>query len=492
MNNLSLKPNLLTDWPKLAWVAQYVKNSQVIKVYHGPMVEVSHEWIVEAVWDGEFSVGNFDQTDLVFGTGIRLREKHVAFVSSGSVFDRLLYCETKESWFFSNSLPALLAVADLNLRSDYLSYSNDIRTVSQGLERRNKLIPTDGEYINSVFFNNLIFNGREVVETEKDDSAPYFKTFDDYYNYLIKTATLLGENSTSPLRQNCVTSLSSISSGYDSCAAAAISCHAGCKETVSIKESSSLWRGSDSGAHIAKILGMSCKEYGRTLEDYPMEEAIWAAEGRPGILNWTQFDFPEPLCLFFTGCHGEKLWDRVNHDHPDPFVRRDTSSLGFCEFRLIKGVFQCPLPFWGVRHSQELHAITAAPEMKPWYMNKDYDKPIARRIIEKAGVPRKAFGTLNKNTSLEKSFWWPLSSVSKEKFHTYLKEKNVFSPSKHLVQLITIISQLDAFFYKNIIKKLGIKKGQRPWSKLKANALIFPWANKELQVKYKSGFKKVD
>ena len=115
-----------------------------------------------------------------------------------------------------------------------------------------------------------------------------------------------------------------------------------------------------------------------------MEEAIWAATGRAGILNWTQFDYPEPLCLMFTGCHGEKMWDRVCHDHPDPFVRRDEASLGFCEFRLFKGVFQCVVPFWGVRHSHELRAITLSDEMKPWYMNRDYDKPIARRIVEDA------------------------------------------------------------------------------------------------------------
>ena len=36
-------------------------------------------------------------------------------------------------------------------------------------------------------------------------------------------------------------------------------------------------------------------------------------------------------------------------------------------------------------------------EMYPYYMNTDYDKPIARRIVEEAGIPRDAFGGKNKN-----------------------------------------------------------------------------------------------
>ena len=154
----------------------------------------------------------------------------------------------------------------------------------------------------------------------KPDSAPRFLAFEDYNAFLVATAESLGHNLSSLDRKHRVSPLSSVSSGYDSSATAAISRFAGCRSTVSIRESTSFWRGSDSGALIAHHLGMSCTEYPRTNRTYPLEEAIWAGSGRPGVLNWTMFDYPSPLCLFFTGCHGEKMWDRVSHDHPDPFV----------------------------------------------------------------------------------------------------------------------------------------------------------------------------
>ena len=229
---MRLKPRLVPKWPKLAWVASMEIGSEDVQVLHGPMVEVSDNWVVEAVWAGSFRAGDFDKTDLVFGTGIRLRDHGVEFVSAGTVFDRLLYCNRRGSWYFSNSLPALLAAAGLSLRDDYLRYSQDARSMQKGLEKRVRVIPTDAEHVISVFYNNLVFDGREVVERPKADTAPPFCSFQDYYDFLVATAAALGENAASPDRKHGVVPLSSISSGYDSAAASVIARHAGCRNTV--------------------------------------------------------------------------------------------------------------------------------------------------------------------------------------------------------------------------------------------------------------------
>ena len=106
---MRLVPTVVPGWPKLAWVASFVEGSEEIRVLHGPMVETSPDWIVEAVWAGDFQSGAFDLTDLVFGTGIRLRDNRAVFVSSGTPFDRLVYYKDQENWFVGNSFPALLA-----------------------------------------------------------------------------------------------------------------------------------------------------------------------------------------------------------------------------------------------------------------------------------------------------------------------------------------------------------------------------------------------
>jgi hypothetical protein len=62
------------------------------------------------------------------------------------------------------------------------------------------------------------------------------------------------------------------------------------------------------------------------------------------------------------------------------------------EFRLSAGFINCAVPFWGARHIHKVVAISRQPAMKPWDVPGDYSRPICRRIVESAGVPRDAFG----------------------------------------------------------------------------------------------------
>jgi hypothetical protein len=45
-------------------------------------------------------------------------------------------------------------------------------------------------------------------------------------------------------------------------------------------------------------------------------------------------------------------------------------------------------------HAARLIALARAPELAPWSLGGDYDRPIPRRIAETAGVPRDIFGIL--------------------------------------------------------------------------------------------------
>ena len=79
---------LARSWPRLAWLAICQPGSPV-RITHGPGVETCRDWFCEAVWDGPFPSGNFDDTDVVFGSGGRRREDGVIFVSSTATQDRL-------------------------------------------------------------------------------------------------------------------------------------------------------------------------------------------------------------------------------------------------------------------------------------------------------------------------------------------------------------------------------------------------------------------
>ena len=137
------------------------------------MVETSDDWIVEAVWAGEFHNGDFDRTDLVFGTGIRIRDDVVDFVTSGTTFEQLWYTTQQDVTYVANSLPALLAVADIELLNDYPHYRRDLHSIRRGLYERIKAIPTSGTDVNSVYFNNLRLRMANFAKLRKPDSRTH-------------------------------------------------------------------------------------------------------------------------------------------------------------------------------------------------------------------------------------------------------------------------------------------------------------------------------
>jgi len=81
-------------------------------------------------------------------------------------------------------------------------------------------------------------------------------------------------------------------------------------------------------------------------------------------------------------------------------IRGDRSGLSHSEYRLHVGYIHCPLPFLGARHLPEIDRITHSEEMKPWHTGGKYSRPIPRRMIEEAGVPREAFGQYKRGSSV--------------------------------------------------------------------------------------------
>src|SRR5947208_585829 len=99
---------LAPQWPRLAWLAELNPGSDTIEVTHGPGIEMGDGWFCEAVWAGDFAGADFDQTDLVFGSGARIRDGGVIFVSSGSTVDRLVSARQDGKQYVSNSLACLM------------------------------------------------------------------------------------------------------------------------------------------------------------------------------------------------------------------------------------------------------------------------------------------------------------------------------------------------------------------------------------------------
>ena len=367
------------------------RGSDMVSVLHGPCVETRPDWCVEGVWAGDFSKGDFDVTEVVVGTGVRVRDDHIMFVSSGDTLSRLHHFEDSKTIFVSNSLSALLAIADLALLPDY-DYASAMESIMNGLVSYVREIPSTAGPIHLTYFNNLIVTGAEISEVAKPLSAPDFTDFATYRDYLFNAARSVGENARASERRHRITLLATVSRGYDSPATAVVAREAGARDAVTISQARRTQRDplglSDSGAAAARQLGLHCKVYPRPRENYPLEDALWASTGNVGDINLAIFDYPEKLCLLFSGFMGDVLWDKNADDYVEPLHRKDTSGARFSECRLELGVFNCAPAFWGCRKQSQVHAISKRREMRPWTLGTDYDRPIPRRLAEEAGIRR--------------------------------------------------------------------------------------------------------
>ena len=477
----------ISDWPKLAWVASCPEQSRTLKILHGSAVEVADEWCVEAVWAEPFSHAGFDLTDLVFGTGIRRRANHVVFVSSGSPLDRLWYCHHKGQWVFTNSFPALLMVSGLTLLPTY-RYDMDIQSINKGLNGYTRTVPLQQGQAHLVYFNNIEFDGTTICEVSKPDSAWDFSNFDDYFWYLQSAADRIGENLRACERTHQVTPFVPISSGFDSPVAAILARQAGCRLSATIENSRAMFnKRSDSGEAIATHLNMTCQVHTRIPTEFEHEEMVWAASGKASDLNLTIFEYPGPLTLLFGGYWGDTIWGR-NSSVPlerDPFIGYPMIGSGISEFRLLKGIFNCPVPFWGIRHIGAIRKITASAEMAPYRFNTPYDRPIPRRIIEMTGVPRGSFAVRKSATSIAPVVRYPLSSAARERFCQYLVSRGRMPTTDSMLEVLELRNQIDLMFKKIFLNKRWRQKlsfSRQP----NGSSLLFHWAIQETTQQYQA------
>ena len=389
----------MADWPPLAWLARCRRDETTVAVFHGPRVEIADDWFCEAVWDGAFADGDFDRTDLVFGSGARARAGGVCFVSSGSTVDRLQSLDTGDASWVSNSLPCLLAGVGASLDPTYAGYSTDLKSISKGLTRYVPVLHTSAGPVRLTYFHNLVWDGAGLLARRKPPGAKPFGTFAAYRGFLAGMIGRLADNMGAPSRAEPYRLLGTISSGYDSAAAAGLARPCGLIEAISFGSASS--GEPDSGEIIADVLGVRLTILARhAWRAASFAEVPFVAADAKG--EDVYFKGAESLLarrVLLTGFHGDRVWDRAARTD-EGFVRGDQSGLSLTEYRLWAGFLHCPLPFAGARQAASIRALSRSRELDPWHTGAYYSRPICRRILEEAGVPRDAFGRWKKSVSV--------------------------------------------------------------------------------------------
>jgi hypothetical protein len=390
---------LVSDWPSLAWLSRCQRGSSTIVVAHGPGVESRDGWFGEVAWAGDYGSGAFDETDVVAGSGGRINGDEAVFVSPGSTVDRLqVLDEGQGTAWVSNSLACLLSVTRAELDASFPQYFRYFRTVVRGIRQYARHLPTSKGAAQLIYFDNLVWNGHSLTIRSKPGLGRDFSSFARLRAFLDGSMQALAANLADRRRARPYSLLSTASSGYDSTTATVLGYQAGCRDVLCVDHDRI--GDDDSGEPLARHLGMQVLTVKRDgwREHSSPEMLFVAADAHGGDVFFKGAEAALRGRVLLTGFHGDKMWDKQPHDLSADIVRGDQSGLSLSEYRLHAGFLHCPIPFWGVRQIREVNAISQSPEMAPWDVPGDYSRPICRRIVEEAGVPREMFGTRKRAT----------------------------------------------------------------------------------------------
>ncbi|NWG74978.1 MAG: hypothetical protein HXY24_10290 [Rubrivivax sp.] len=391
---LSIVPQRDASWPPLAWLAICRAGEPTIRLRHGDRVEIRDQWFCEAVWDGDFAAGDFDTTDLVFGSGGRLRDGECVFVSSGCTVDRLQYLWKDDELYVSNSLACLMACAAVEPDLTFDDYPEFFRSITRGIDDYQRSLPVrnGASGVELVYFRNLVWNGLHVLERHKPDPVRDFTAFDLYRQFLSSALGRIASNMADETRRHRYEMIGALSSGYDSTTAAVLAREVGLRQVFSFLNA----RGGqeDHGERVAQRLGLQLTLIERQAwREQPLSEIpYFAATGLgPDVIFSGARELIQGRVLV-TGFHGDKVWGKDTKALGRNLVRGDASGLSFTEHRLMLGAIHLPVAFMGVRDIEQVHALSNSAELSPWDVGGDYSRPVCRRIVEDAGVPRDWFG----------------------------------------------------------------------------------------------------
>jgi hypothetical protein len=494
--------------PRLAWCARVGKGKQEVGVDCGPWVEGNAGFFCEGAWSGSFERNDFPEALTFTGTGAVTRGDRLVFCAPTDTLQGLYSLRLGDSILCSNSMAFLLQQAGDGIDGRYLYYDFDMMSIMDGLRDCRKHVPTRaGNRVHMHYHCNLAITPQLEIFEHAKTLPPEFADFGTYHAFLQDQVAAVTRNASDPARRVRYALLSTISSGYDSPAAAVLGKAAGCAEAVTFR--SARTGEDDSGQQIGEFLGLAVTEYDSEayLQRAGSPEAEFVATGHGGddvVMSVLEEALPNRLLL--SGYHGDKIWAR--DAEPTPYiVRGDPSGASLGEFRLRVGFLNLPVPFVGCTRHASIRKISNSPEMHPWSIGDvQYDRPIPRRIVENAGVPRRLFGQRKKAIARPYQTTGPrnpelsrvLSPDSNEQFGRFAEGRALFG---NLLECLgfAMMHHLYRFNFRVIrsvklnalTKALGLMMPEKAIVPLKyskprtRHSLVFHWGYARIRARYR-------
>jgi hypothetical protein len=432
--------------PPLAWVADVDRTHGLVTLVHGPRVEVREHFFIEGVWDGPFQLGEFGTTDCVFGSGGLLTENSIRFVPSAATTESVFYDEDGEHVVVSNSLPLLLAYTRDRLDPRCPDYPAICDSILRGIHDYRRDIPTTAGTVRRQMYRNLEISRDQITELDKR-MPPRLTSFTEYRDYLRDRYAQIAANARDGARTWPLQIVSTQSKGYDTTAVNTLARASGIDKVFTVPTAKSTRflahqeeeiLPDDDGGEICAALGLPCIRLNRRAfaEDFDLEYLYYCALHHNQDANLMDIrKHLSTVSLLLTGLLGA-LWrrkaDKGDQSSQNADLRhRYLGGSGMAEWRLVVGVIHLPLPYIGARRRADIVEITESAELDPWRLGTAYDRPIARRIAEEAGVPRHLFGQSKMGSVVlfaQPSI--PYGTALRREFFAYLAEQKILARSK--------------------------------------------------------------
>jgi hypothetical protein len=492
------------DLPALAFAAEVVAGRPAIAVVCGPAVEIDDKGVIAGAWAGSFEQGAIEQAASSVGTALKLAPEGLLAVAGTASASQLYFCRAGPRLIVANILALALAMAEDRLITSHPFYPQDLFTFIFGSHRYKHTVATERGWL-SIFYGSMLIAQDGALHPATVNEPPPFADFAAYRSYLVTQTQAILANAADPLRQCRYRSIVALSAGYDSPAAAVIARDAGCSEAITFGQPVDQPDASeDSGGAIARALGLTSTEYNtfafRERRDLPEVEFIASSFGGGQVYLAATGDALAGR-IVISGYGGDTVWSMRYGEHAAPRFPFYIGGYSHNEFYARAPALDLSVPVIGARRFADIGKISRSAAMLSWSVGGDYDRPIPRRILEEAGIPRGAFATRKRritpdyDTVTRRAIDLDrfLSPTSRAAFEAWLAKEqpiNRFRAQRHRLLTDSIGRILWSGKLSRALWRLGVSWPPFPARILnlkvpiRKNAFVFNWAVSQQVARY--------
>ena len=386
--------------PPLFWVARV--RQLLIEVTCGSSVRREPDAFLEGTWAGGPDLRDVAKAATVYATGIVLTDDGPLVITQHHPQEGVFAAARSDALYVSNSFAGLLEHTGQRLDPDFpypdvFSRLGPMKHMDQAGEPplvsdRLLEVPTLDGQVEALYSENYLItdDGRLVVSRK-----PREKTFTDFADYRARIHA-----ATRSLIENApgYSPVTTLSTGYDSTAVAAVAAAVGCRRALGLPTARNHGDNAvvdDSGAGSARLLGLDFKMFDRLTyldrDDTPEAEFLSTATTGEDVVVVTAFESELARSLLFTGHWGGRMWSESWRPSVRHLPPPELSGNAMTDFRLRIDCIHVPLPYFGALQSPTTSALEDDPTMADYRVGGYYDRPIARRLAEEAGLPRGSF-----------------------------------------------------------------------------------------------------